>query len=136
MRKSRGRSFSIVVAAEGVTPVEGTLTLAAGEMDEFGHVRLGGIGNVLAQEIEARTGYETRLTTLGHVQRGGTPTAFDRVLATRFGVAAIDAVHRGEFGVMVALRGTEIVTVPIAEATGSLKTVDTSLYEVAQTFFG
>jgi ATP-dependent phosphofructokinase / diphosphate-dependent phosphofructokinase len=136
MRKSRGRSFSIVVVAEGAQPAEGTLTLAAGETDEFGHVRLGGIGHVLTQEIESRTGYETRLTTLGHIQRGGTPTAFDRVLATRFGVAAIDAVHRGEFGVMVALQGTHIVTVPISDATGELKTVDTSLYEVAETFFG
>jgi ATP-dependent phosphofructokinase / diphosphate-dependent phosphofructokinase len=136
MRKSRGRSFSIVVVAEGAQPAEGTLTLAAGETDEFGHVRLGGIGQVLTQEIEKRTGYETRLTNLGHIQRGGTPTAFDRVLATRFGIAAIDAVHRGEFGVMVALQGTEIVTVPIDEASGTLKTVDTSLYEVAETFFG
>jgi 6-phosphofructokinase 1 len=107
-----------------------------GEEDEFGHVRLGGIGNILTREIESRTGYETRLTTLGHVQRGGTPTAFDRVLATRFGIAAIDAVHRSEFGVMVALQGTQIVTVPIGEASGTLKTVDTSLYEVAQVFFG
>jgi ATP-dependent phosphofructokinase / diphosphate-dependent phosphofructokinase len=136
MRVARGRYFSIVVVAEGATPAEGTLTLAAGEKDEFGHVRLGGIGNVLAQELEERTGFETRLTTLGHVQRGGTPTAFDRVLATRLGIGAIDAVHRGEFGVMVALRGTEIVTVPLDEATGTLKTVPPELYEVAEVFFG
>jgi 6-phosphofructokinase 1 len=136
MRKSRGRTFSIVVAAEGASPIEGTLTVQAAETDEYGHVRLGGIGNTLAQELEARTGFETRLTTLGHVQRGGTPSAFDRFLATRFGIAAIDAVHSGDFGSMVALRGTDIVTVPLSEAVGTLKTVDTSLYEVAQVFFG
>ena len=136
MRTARGRYFSIVVVAEGATPIEGTLELAAGEKDQFGHVRLGGIGNVVAQELEARTGYETRVTSLGHVQRGGTPTAFDRVLATRFGIAAIDAVHREDFGVMVALRGMDVVTVPLEEATAKLKTVDEKLYEVAEVFFG
>jgi ATP-dependent phosphofructokinase / diphosphate-dependent phosphofructokinase len=136
-RHTRGRFFSIVVVAEGAEPFEGTLvTQEGGELDAFGHARLGGIGNALAAELERRTGFETRVTTLGHVQRGGTPTAFDRVLATRFGVAAIDAVHRGEFGVMVALRGQDIVTVPIAEATAELKTVDPKIYEVAETFFG
>ncbi|MEX2393398.1 MAG: 6-phosphofructokinase, partial [Actinomycetota bacterium] len=128
--------FSIIVVAEGAAPLEGTLELVAGEKDEFGHVRLGGIGNLVAQELEKRTGYETRVTSLGHVQRGGTPTAFDRVLATRFGVAAIDAVHRGDFGVMVALRGIDVVTVPLEEATSQLKTVDQKLYEVAEVFFG
>jgi 6-phosphofructokinase 1 len=136
MRTARGRYFSIVVVAEGAQPKEATLATHEGELDEFGHVRLGGIGNVVARELEQRTGYETRLTTLGHVQRGGTPTAFDRVLATRFGIAAIDAVHRGEFGVMVALRGQEIITVPIEEATAELKTVDPRLYDVAEVFFG
>ncbi len=136
MRKSRGRSFSLVVVAEGAMPIEGTLTLQEGTKDEFGHVRLGGIGQILAEAIEERTGYETRLTTLGHVQRGGTPTARDRVLATRFGIAAIDAVHRNEYGVMVALRGPDVITVALEEATGTLKTVDESLYEVAETFFG
>jgi 6-phosphofructokinase 1 len=136
MRTARGRYFSIIVVAEGASPIEGTLELAAGEKDEFGHVRLGGIGNVVAQELEKRTGYETRVTSLGHVQRGGTPTAFDRVLATRFGIAAIDAVHRGDFGVMVALRGIDVVTVPLEEATSQLKTVDPKLYEVAEVFFG
>jgi ATP-dependent phosphofructokinase / diphosphate-dependent phosphofructokinase len=136
MRTARGRYFSIVVVAEGASPIEGTLELAAGEKDEFGHVRLGGIGNLVAQELESRTGYETRVTSLGHVQRGGTPTAFDRVLATRFGVAAIDAVHRGDFGVMVALRGMDVVTVPLEEATSEIKTVDPKLYEVAEVFFG
>jgi 6-phosphofructokinase 1 len=135
-RTSRGRYFSIVVVAEGATPAEGTIVMQEGEKDAFGHVRLGGIGNVVAQELEARTGYETRVTALGHVQRGGTPTAFDRVLATRFGVAAIDSVHRGEFGVMVALRGLDVVTVPIEEATAELKTLDPKLYEVAEVFFG
>jgi 6-phosphofructokinase 1 len=135
-RTSRGRTFSIVVVAEGATPVEGTLTTQGGETDEFGHVKLGGIANVLAAELEERTGYETRVTILGHVQRGGTPTAFDRVLATRFGIAAIDAVHRREFGVMVALRGQDIVTVPLAEATAELKTIDPAIYEVAEVFFG
>jgi 6-phosphofructokinase 1 len=135
-RHTRGRYFSIVVVAEGALPIEGTLTVREGEMDAFGHARLGGIGNVLADELEKRTGFETRVTTLGHVQRGGTPTAFDRVLATRLGIAAIDAAHRGEYGVMVALRGQDIVTVPIAEATAELKTVDPTIYEVAEVFFG
>jgi 6-phosphofructokinase 1 len=135
-RHTRGRYFSIVVVAEGAVPVEGTLSILEGETDAFGHVRLGGIGNTIAQELEQRTGFETRVTTLGHVQRGGTPTAFDRVLATRFGIAAIDAAHRGEYGVMVALRGQDIVTVPIAEATAQLKTVDPKIYEVAEVFFG
>ncbi len=135
-RTSKGRYFSIVVVAEGATPVEGTIVMQEGEKDAFGHARLGGIGNVVAQELEARTGYETRVTALGHVQRGGTPTAFDRVLATRFGVAAIDSVHRGEFGVMVALRGLDVVTVPIEEATAELKTLDPKIYEVAEVFFG
>ena len=108
-----------------------------GEVDQFGHVRLGGIANAIAAEIEERTGYETRVTILGHVQRGGTPTAFDRVLSTRFGIAAIDAVHDGAFGQMVALRAGEIVRVPLSEAVGSLKTVDPALFHgVAEVFFG
>jgi ATP-dependent phosphofructokinase / diphosphate-dependent phosphofructokinase len=135
-RTSKGRYFSIVVVAEGATPEEGTLETQTGEKDEFGHERLGGVGNLVAHELEQRTGFETRVTSLGHVQRGGTPTAFDRVLATRFGVAAIDAVNRGEFGVMVALRGVDIVTVPLEEATAELKTVDPKIYEVAEVFFG
>jgi phosphofructokinase-like protein len=135
-RHTRGRYFSIVVVAEGAEPKEGTLVVQEGEVDAFGHARLGGIGNALAVELEKRTGFETRVTTLGHVQRGGTPTAFDRVLATRFGIAAIDAVHHGIYGVMVALHGQEIVTVPLAEATAELKTVDPKIYEVAEVFFG
>jgi ATP-dependent phosphofructokinase / diphosphate-dependent phosphofructokinase len=130
------RLASIVVVSEGATPKEGTMELQSGEVDAFGHVRLGGIGTRLAEQIEARTGYETRVTTLGHVQRGGTPTAFDRVLASRFGVAAIDAVHDGAFGSMVALRAGDIVRVPLADAVGELKLVDPVLYDVAQVFFG
>ena len=135
-RHERGRYASIVVVAEGAVPVEGTMAVQSDEVDEFGHVRLGGIGDRLARAIEERTGYETRAIVLGHVQRGGTPTAFDRVLATRFGIAAIDAVHDGAFGTMVALRAGEIVRVPLEEATAELKLVDPKLYEVAEVFFG
>ena len=129
------RLASIVVISEGAIPKEGSMELASGEVDAFGHVRLGGIGTRLAEEIEVRTGYETRVTTLGHVQRGGTPTAFDRVLATRFGVAAIDAVHASAWGTMVALQAGSVVRVPLAEAVGTLKLVDPELYDVAQVFF-
>ncbi|WP_406398115.1 6-phosphofructokinase [Streptomyces uncialis] len=126
----------IVVIAEGAMPKDGDLVLKDGSLDSFGHVRLSGVGEWLAKEIESRTGKEARTTVLGHVQRGGTPSAFDRWLATRFGLHAIDAVHEGDFGKMVALRGTAIVRVPIAEATSRLKTVDPTLYEEAVTFFG
>jgi 6-phosphofructokinase 1 len=135
-RHRRGANFSIVVVAEGAVPVEGTMALQSGETDEFGHVRLGGISNDLAAEIEQRTGFETRVTILGHVLRGGTPTAYDRVLATRFGIEAIDAVNDGEFGIMVALRGADIVRVPIEDGVRELKTVDPKLYDVASVFFG
>jgi 6-phosphofructokinase 1 len=135
-RHERGRWASIVVVAEGATPTEGSLALMSGEVDAFGHVRLGGIGDVLAKAIEERTGYETRAIVLGHVQRGGTPTAFDRVLATRFGIAAIDAVHDSAWGTMVALRAGDIVRVPLDEATGELKLIDPAVYEVASVFFG
>jgi 6-phosphofructokinase 1 len=135
-RHEKGRYASIVVVAEGATPKEGSMTLQSGEEDAFGHVRLGGIANVLAKEIEQRTGFETRVTILGHVQRGGTPTAFDRVLATRFGIAAIEAVHDGDFGMMVALRSGDIVRVPLAEAVTDLKLVDPDLlHDVASSFF-
>jgi len=135
-RHEKGRFASIVVVAEGAVPREGTMAVQSGEVDQFGHVRLGGIGNLLAEEIEKRTGFESRVTILGHVQRGGTPTAFDRVLATRFGVAAIDAVHDGSFGQMVALRADRIVRVPLAEAVLELKTVDPELlHGVAEVFF-
>jgi 6-phosphofructokinase 1 len=126
----------VVVVAEGATPREGTITVASGELDAFGHARLGGIGNTLATAIEERTGFETRATILGHIQRGGTPTAFDRVLATRFGVAAIDCVHDGEFGQMVALQAGKIVRVPLDAAVTELKTVDPELVDVASVFYG
>jgi 6-phosphofructokinase 1 len=112
------------------------MALVSKEVDAFGHVRLGGIGNVLAEEIEKRTGFETRVTILGHVQRGGSPVAFDRVLATRFGVAAVDAVTAGRFGTMVALRGTAIVEVPLQEALALPKLLDPGLYGTAELFFG
>ncbi len=135
-RHERGRSFSIVVVAEGATPAAGSLQTRAAAKDAFGHERLGGIGVVLEEEIEQRTGYESRVTILGHVQRGGTPVAFDRVLATRFGVAAMDAAAAGHFGTMVGLRGTEIVEVPLAEALREPKLLDPALYETAELFFG
>jgi 6-phosphofructokinase 1 len=135
-RHARGPSFSIVVVAEGATTREGTLETLGFETDAFGHARLGGIGVALEGEIERRTGYETRATILGHVQRGGTPVAFDRVLATRFGVAAMDAVAGGRFGQMVALRGTQIVEVDLEEALREPKLLDPSLYETAELFFG
>ncbi|MEU9885526.1 6-phosphofructokinase [Sphaerisporangium sp. NPDC051011] len=130
------RYSPIIVVAEGAHPIEGQMTLQGGELDSFGHVRLGGIGEMLAHEIEKRTGKEARTTVLGHVQRGGTPSAYDRVLATRFGLQAIDAAHEGDFGKMVALRGTDIVRVGLDAATSELKTVPVSRYEEAEVFFG
>ncbi|MCW2753420.1 MAG: 6-phosphofructokinase [Marmoricola sp.] len=130
----------IMVVSEGAVPIAATddsgMTLLTGEKDAFGHVRLGGIGERLASEIEARTGKEARAVVLGHVQRGGTPTAFDRWLATRFGLHAIAAVHDGEFGAMVALRGTDIVRVPLSEGTATLKLVSPEEYAEAEVFFG
>ncbi|MBX6371299.1 MAG: 6-phosphofructokinase [Acidothermus sp.] len=135
-KRFQSRYAPIVVVAEGAVPVEGTMELASGELDAFGHVRLGGIGQRVADEIEKRTGKEARTTVLGHIQRGGTPTAFDRVLATRFGLHAIDAVRDGAWGTMVALRGTDIIRVALSEATGALKTVPPERYAEAQVFFG
>jgi 6-phosphofructokinase 1 len=136
-RHERGRSFSIVVVAEGAMPREGTLEVSAAQTtDAFGHPRLGGIGVTLEREIERRTGFETRVTILGHVQRGGTPVAFDRVLATRFGVGAFDAAAAGRFGTMVALRGTDIVEVSLEEALRAPKLLDPRLHETAELFFG
>ncbi|HEU0089172.1 MAG TPA: 6-phosphofructokinase [Pseudonocardiaceae bacterium] len=126
----------IVVVAEGAVPEDGAEVLAAGEVDAFGHRRLGGVGIWLADEIAKRTGTESRAVVLGHIQRGGTPTAYDRVLATRFGVHAVDAVHEGDAGVMVALRGTDIIRVKLAEATATLKTVPAGRYAEAEVFFG
>ena len=135
-RHSRGSWFSIVVAAEGAVPREGSLATHGAQKDEFGHERLGGIGQILEREIEARTGFETRATVLGHVQRGGTPTAFDRVLATRMGIAAIDAASGGRWGTMTALKGTKIELVSLGEAVAELRTVPTEEYAVAEAFFG
>jgi phosphofructokinase-like protein len=127
----------IIVVSEGAVPVAGgDMTLQTEEKDAFGHVRLGGIGDRLAKEIEGRTGHEARAVVLGHVQRGGTPTAFDRWLATRFGLSAIRAVKEQDYGKMVALRGTDIVRVPLAEGTGELKLVMPELYAEAEVFFG
>jgi phosphofructokinase-like protein len=136
-RHARGPNFSIVVVAEGAIPREGTLHTREGTAtDDFGHARLGGIGVALEGELERLTGYESRVTILGHVQRGGTPVAFDRVLATRFGVAAMDAALGGRFGAMVGLRGTQIVETPLAEALREPKLLDPALYETAELFFG
>jgi 6-phosphofructokinase 1 len=126
----------IIVVAEGALPEGGGELLQSGELDAFGHVRLGGVGTWLADEIARHTGAESRAVVLGHVQRGGTPTAYDRVLATRFGLHAVDAVQDGDFGVMVALRGTDIVRVKLAEATAELKTVPLERYQEAEVFFG
>ncbi|WP_034277796.1 6-phosphofructokinase [Haloechinothrix halophila] len=126
----------IIVVAEGAVPVGGAEVLHSGERDAFGHVRLGGVGQWLAEEIADRTGKESRAVVLGHTQRGGTPTAYDRVLATRFGLQAVDAVAEGDFGAMVALRGTDIVRVKLADATAKLKTVPEDRYTEAQVFFG
>ena len=136
-RHERGKDFSIVVVAEGVK-IEGTndhVVFSQGK-DEFGHVKLGGVGHLVGEEIEKRTGYETRVTVLGHLQRGGTPTAFDRVLGTRFGIAAIDLVAAGDFGMMVSLQGNQVVPIPLAEGVGELKMVGEDLFDIARVFFG
>jgi phosphofructokinase-like protein len=135
-RHSRGRYFSIIVVAEGAQPAEGTMETVSAGRDEFGHERLGGIGQRLEREIEERTGFETRTTVLGHIQRGGTPTAFDRVLATRFGSAAIDAATDRAWGMMPSLSGTRIVLVTLEEAVRELRTVPPEDYEAAAAFFG
>jgi 6-phosphofructokinase 1 len=136
-RHERGRSFSIVVVAEGAMPSDGSLQISPQTpTDPFGHPRLGGIGVKLEEEIERRTGFETRVTILGHVQRGGTPVAFDRVLATRLGVAALEATVAGRYGTMVALRGTDIVEVSLEEALCEPKLLDPALYRTAELFFG
>ena len=135
-RHQRNRFASIIVVAEGATPKEGSLDIGDRQVDRYGHVRLGGIGNLVAEEIGARTGFDTRPVLLGHVQRGGTPTAYDRVLSTRFGVAAIDAVHDRAWGQMVALRGDRVVHTPLAEVVGRTRPVDLALFEnVAEAFF-
>ncbi len=135
-RQKRGRHFSIVVVAEGAKMARSKETTVSDVLDEFGHVRLGGIGAYLAKEIERETGFEARVTVLGHIQRGGTPTARDRVLATRYGVYACDLVKEGRFGLMAALRGDDIVPVPLADATKELHLIDPDLFGIAEVFFG
>jgi 6-phosphofructokinase 1 len=136
-RHARGRYFSIVVAAEGAVPKEGTMEVTRdSSVDEFGHPRLGGIGYALEREIEERTGYETRATVLGHVQRGGSPTAFDRVLATRLGLAAIEAAHDGAWGTMAALRSNSIEMVPLADAVAEVRRVPVKEYQGFGALFG
>jgi phosphofructokinase-like protein len=135
-RHERGRYASIVVVAEGCEPAEGTMEAREKIYDQFGHVRLGGMADTIAHAIEDRTGFEVRVVMLGHVQRGGTPTAFDRVLSTRYGVAAIDGVHDARWGFMAALRGGEVIMAPLSETVGKTRPVDMSLYQVAEIFFG
>lgn len=134
-RAAAGEKWGVVAVSEGVTLGEEYITQAA-ERDEFGHVRLGGVAETLAKEIETRTGIETRHVVLGHLQRGGTPTAYDRILSTRYGLRAAEAIKNGEWGKMVALRGSEVVTVPLDEATRETKTVPMGLYKAVETFFG
>jgi phosphofructokinase-like protein len=135
-RHERGRYFSIVVVAEGATPKAGTMEIVTGEVDEFGHPRLGGIGQRLEREIEQRLGYETRTTVLGHIQRGGTPTAFDRVLASRLGLAAVEAAHEGRWGTMTALHATQIELVALADAVAEVKRVPIEEYSRYGVLFG
>jgi len=136
-RHERGRYFSIVVVAEGTKFAEGAGAPIVQDMgkDEFGHAKLGGIANILAREIEKRTGFETRAVVLGHIQRGGSPSAFDRVLATRYGLGAIDMVHREEFGSMAALRNNKIVSIPLKEAIAKNRTVDNEMIQIVDGLF-
>ncbi len=139
-RHERGLYFSIIVVAEGAKfssaePGQGAPVLQDMGKDEFGHVKLGGIANILAREIEKRTGFETRAVVLGHIQRGGSPSAFDRVLATRYGLGAIDMVHRGEFGCMAALRSNKIVSIPLLEAISRNRVVDNEMFQIVDCLF-
>jgi len=135
-RHARGKTFSIVVVAEGAQFSDKGMITQEQKLDSFGHVRLGGIGEALGTEIEKKTGYETRVSVLGHIQRGGSPSAFDRVLGTRLGVKAVELVKNKKFGRMVALQGMKIIDVPLLDAVKALKTVDMELYEIAKVFFG
>jgi 6-phosphofructokinase 1 len=135
-RRERGKLFSIVVVAEGAKPKDASLIVQSTEKDAFDHVRLGGIGTIISREIEKCTRIETRVTVLGYIQRGGSPTAFDRILATRFGIAAIDLVKEEKFGYMVGLRGNRIVPVSLQQALAEPKTVDAELYNIAKVFSG
>jgi phosphofructokinase-like protein len=136
LRHERGRNFSIVVVAEGAKPKGGVEIVYSESLDEFGHIRLGGVGYFIGKEIEKCMKIETRVVVLGHLQRGGTPTAFDRILATRYGIAAIDLVHEGRFDRMVSLKCNRIESVPFKDVVGKRKTVDLELYEIASVFFG
>jgi len=135
-RHERGRNFSIIVVAEGAKPKGGKEIVYSESIDEFGHIRFGGVGYYLGKEVEKCLDIETRVVVLGHIQRGGSPTAFDRILATRFGIAAIDLVHEGKFAHMVAVKGNKIVSVPLKDVVGKRKTVDLELYNIASVFFG
>ncbi len=135
-RKGRGKDFSIVVVAEGAMPAQGEHVIQDAKRDEFGHERLGGIGNLVAAEIEKRTGFETRVTILGHIQRGGTPTAFDRLIATRYGLKAVDLAREKKFGRMVGLQGIRIVDVPLPSIEQQKRDLDMELYRDAELFFG
>lgn len=135
-RQERGRYFSTIVVAEGAKPKGGAEIVYGKGVDEFGHVRFGGVGYYIGKEIEKQTDIETRVVVLGHIQRGGSPIAFDRILATRYGVAATDLVHKEEYGRMVALRGNKIISVPLEDVAGKRKTVDLELYNMARIFFG
>jgi phosphofructokinase-like protein len=135
-RQKRGRNFSIIVVAEGAKPKGGQEIVYSESVDEFGHIRLGGVGYYLGKEIEKCMGIETRVVVLGHIQRGGSPTAFDRILATQFGIGAIDLVHERKFGRMVAIKGNKMVSVPLKDVIGKRKTVDMELYDMASVFFG
>ena len=136
-RKAKGKGYTVIAVAEGAQPKDADkFTTKSDKLDEFGHVMLGGIGDALAKEIEQRTGVTTRATVLGHIQRGGTPTVYDRVLALKLGYAAVEAVSRKEFGKMIAMRGTKAVPVPLEEAVGKLKTVSKDEYRMARSFFG
>ncbi|MFH0877297.1 MAG: ATP-dependent 6-phosphofructokinase [Candidatus Omnitrophota bacterium] len=135
-RHDRGRTFSIVVVAEGAQLKKDANVTKEQNLDEFGHVKLGGIGDFLAKEIERRTGYETRVSILGHIQRGGSPTAFDRILGTRFGVKAVELIEKKQFGQMVSLQGTKVTALPLEKGVEKLKTIDMDLYDIAKVFFG
>ena len=132
-RHKRGKLFSIIAVAEGAT-FKGADVVQESKLDQFGHVRLGGVGQILAEQIEKKTGYETRVTVLGHIQRGGSPTAFDRVLGTRFGIGALKLIEQKKFGYMVSLEGNKITSVPLSEATGALKLVSSEFLELCEYF--
>jgi 6-phosphofructokinase 1 len=135
-RQKRGRNFSIIVVAEGAKPKGGVEIVYSESLDEFGHIRLGGVGYYIGKEIEKSLNVETRVVVLGHLQRGGPPTPYDRILATRFGIAAIDLVHQGKFDHMSAIKGNKIVSTPLKDVIGKRKTVDLELYDIASVFFG